>query len=400
MKPDRKGLDYSPPTRTWANCEQERMPNGPVTLTGPQAKQFSYALLNAFPNPNRLDEVLWYYLNRRRPEITLADDLRTRVADILRDANAQGWIGSLLAAARQANPGNADLLSLGQQFGMATTIATVDNVAVTAQPSGAAFEKKIKEANPFLDVVTFRTELGLIEGRICKVEVKGDGSGTGFLVGTDAVITNYHVVQKVIDGKLQPAAVTLRFDYKRLANDSTLRGTEYKLAADWKIDVSKYSDVDLADPASGTQETDRLDYALVRVEGTPADDPVGGAANADPSATPRGFIAVPTAAHDFRARPALFIVQHPDGGPLQLALDTEAVIDVNANGARVRYRTNTEPGSSGSPCFDGEWKLVALHHLGDPKWGNPTYNQGIPFMAIRTLLETNKVADALGKQGV
>ena len=41
--------------------------------------------------------------------------------------------------------------------------------------------------------------------------------------------------------------------------------------------------------------------------------------------------------------------QHPEGTPLKLALDTEAVISLNANNTRVLYSTNTEPGSSGSP---------------------------------------------------
>ena len=48
--------------------------------------------------------------------------------------------------------------------------------------------------------------------------------------------------------------------------------------------------------------------------------------------------------------------------PLKLAPDTEAVLSVNANGTRVRYANNTEPGSSGSPVFDINWNLVALHH--------------------------------------
>ena len=30
------------------------------------------------------------------------------------------------------------------------------------------------------------------------------------------------------------------------------------------------------------------------------------------------------------------------------------------------YRTDTEPGSSGSPCFNDPWELVALHHSGVP----------------------------------
>ncbi len=29
---------------------------------------------------------------------------------------------------------------------------------------------------------------------------------------------------------------------------------------------------------------------------------------------------------------------------------------------RVRYTTDTEPGSSGSPVFNNRWDLIAIHH--------------------------------------
>ena len=50
---------------------------------------------------------------------------------------------------------------------------------------------------------------------------------------------------------------------------------------------------------------------------------------------------------------------------MKLALDTKAVIGLNGNGTRLRYRTNTEPGASGSPVFTVDWSIVALHHYGD-----------------------------------
>ena len=91
------------------------------------------------------------------------------------------------------------------------------------------------------------------------------------------------------------------------------------------------------------------------------------------------------------------IAQHPDGKPLKLAIDTESVIGVNTNRTRVRYATNTEAGSSGSPVFDLDWKLVALHHLGDPAYDHPAaYNQGVPIDKIRDRLAKTGKADALG----
>lgn len=91
------------------------------------------------------------------------------------------------------------------------------------------------------------------------------------------------------------------------------------------------------------------------------------------------------------------IAQHPDGKPLKLAVDTEAVIGVNAGQTRVRYATNTEPGSSGSPVFDLDWNLVALHHLGDPAYDHPAaYNQGVPIDKIQARIAIKGKGTALG----
>jgi V8-like Glu-specific endopeptidase len=73
------------------------------------------------------------------------------------------------------------------------------------------------------------------------------------------------------------------------------------------------------------------------------------------------------------------------------------VIGVNASQNRVRYATNTEPGSSGSPVFDLDWNLVALHHLGDPAYDHPaSYNQGVPIQLIGDRIESHGKSNAFG----
>lgn len=72
------------------------------------------------------------------------------------------------------------------------------------------------------------------------------------------------------------------------------------------------------------------------------------------------------------------IIQHPDARYKEVSLQDNRLERILANA--IRYRTDTEPGSSGSPVFDNEWELIALHHAGgdfDPqqkKWLN---NEGI-----------------------
>lgn len=86
---------------------------------------------------------------------------------------------------------------------------------------------------------------------------------------------------------------------------------------------------------------EQLDYALLRVGGSPDKDRVGGA-QAAPSTPMRRWIRVSNTSHEYIPDSPLYIMQHPQGETLKLAIDTDAIISVNENATRVRYRTNTE----------------------------------------------------------
>lgn len=357
----------------------------PLQLTGTQYDRLSKALRAAFPTLPGLTMMVRFKLDRNLAEITLGANLSEVAFELIQAAEAEGWTAELLAGAREANPGNPLLLEFAQETGLSA-----------ATP---ALEKTISQHSPFFDPVKFRTKLGEIEGQVCRIEVEMDEGtiyGTGFLVGPGAVMTNYHVLEPIIQGQAPPASVTCRFDYKRMSNEVVNAGTTFNLAADWLIDASPLSPADRA-PGNGgaVPAPDELDYTIVRLEGTPGSDPVG--AKAAPNSPPRGWIALSGKPYAFAAQTPLMVLQHPDAAPLKLALEMNGVIALNANRTRVRYTVNTEGGSSGSPCFSTDWELVALHHAGDPNFDRghkPTYNQGIPLSAIVALLESR------GKKGV
>jgi hypothetical protein len=364
-------------------------------LTGAQYEQFSKALRDSFTAAS-FERMLRFRLDRRLEDIIIDGGMEQITFEVIKVAEAEGWTAALLGAARESNPGAPSLLAFAQQFGIAPTNA----------PSRPELERIIRETSSFFDVTRWRTQLGEIEGRVCRVEVATSAAttyGTGFLLGPDLVMTNFHVMEAVIAGTTARAEdVVLRFDYKRLADGTTLNpGTEHRLAGDgWLVDASRISPVDLEpEPKSGTPSPDELDYALLRLAKAAGDEPVGG--RDEPGAPARGWVEVPRERHDFLPGSALFIVQHPKGDPLQLALDSQAVRGVNGNGTRVTYRTNTLGGSSGSPVFNHNWRLVALHHSGDPDYA-PThqaqYNEGIPFTAITALLERRQLVPLLGAQ--
>jgi len=361
-------------------------------LKGAQYEEFQLGILDAYAVP-AFQQMLLFRLERNLANITsVVKPFPEMVLDVILAADDESWTANLLQGARASRPDNEKLLAFARQFGLAS--------------GSRQLELTIKQRNPMLNVVQWRQGLGQAEGRVCRVEVRTgstvDPLGTGFLLGSNVVVTNYHVVKPVIDGVVAPERIVLRFDYKALADGLTINpGVEYPLAAapDWKIDASEYSPIDLLANSVDLPAPTQLDYALLRVDGAPGTDPITGGTSPEPMAVKRGWITIPQDAYAFPPQSALSILQHPAGEPLKLALDFDAVLTVNANRTRVRYTTNTAPGSSGSPCFDANWNLVALHHSGDPKYPalkKAEYNQGIPFSTIVSLLAQHGKESELG----
>ncbi len=58
----------------------------------------------------------------------------------------------------------------------------------------------------------------------------------------------------------------------------------------------------------------------------------------------------------------VYVLGHPAGMNLSLSLDDNALLD--HDDAWLHYRNPTAPGSSGSPVFDDQLRLVGIHHRG------------------------------------
>jgi hypothetical protein len=83
----------------------------------------------------------------------------------------------------------------------------------------------------------------------------------------------------------------------------------------------------------------------------------------------------------------VYVVGHPLGGGVSFSLQDNLLLDWDQR--LVHYRTPTEPGSSGSPVFDDQWRLIAIHHAGgsdmrmlNGKPGTYEANEGINILAI------------------
>lgn len=305
--------------------------------------------------------------------------LRPTIEKLIQALEQDGTTFFLAAVLYREKPFRNDLRQyLVQLFPEAASGRTLADLQFEAQSggqgrddfpagSGPGLQRLIRPQLKMLDLRQWLDKADRISHQVCRIEVDNAGLGSGFLVGDGRVLTNWHVVDlaRQMGGLSRLAA---RFDYHRGAQ-GTEAGEPIPVAG--IIDERPCSPAELTGGADVLPAADELDYALLQLSKGTAE---------------RGAVPVrpapPVAAND-----PLILVQHPQGETLKIALDDSAVEGFVHDGRRLRYRTNTEPGSSGSPCFTFDLDLVALHHLGDPSFGAPKYNQGIPIDLVRASIE-------------
>lgn len=86
------------------------------------------------------------------------------------------------------------------------------------------------------------------------------------------------------------------------------------------------------------------------------------------------------------------IIQHPQGRPKEVSLHDNKVSYIYD--VAIRYRADTEGGSSGSPVFNNNWELVALHHAGWNEPGGAATNEGIRIVSIVAFLTTESATES------
>jgi hypothetical protein len=84
-------------------------------MTGAELAALSEALRAAYPY-RRLSELLRYQLNRNIEDVAFGDDYRAVMFQVLTTAEAEGWIGDLIAEAVASNPDNAQLARVAREL--------------------------------------------------------------------------------------------------------------------------------------------------------------------------------------------------------------------------------------------------------------------------------------------
>lgn len=161
------------------------------------------------------------------------------------------------------------------------------------------------------------------------------GYGTGFLVSPELLLTNHHVLETADIA----ADSFVEFDFFERQDYTTRPTVIHRLK-----------------PGQFFLNDQRLDYAFVAVspqsdEGLPI--------------TNRGFIPLIAESGKALIGEPVNVIQHPAGEPQQIAIRNNNITDIIDD--FLHYAADTERGSSGSPVFNMQWELAALHHSGVPK---------------------------------
>jgi len=223
---------------------------------------------------------------------------------------------------------------------------------VQTHPAPAGFERTKDSARTDMLPFDFLTR-GAIAGRaVARLQVPSfqggqpvilNGKpkmylGTGWLLTSDLLITNHHVVNARDDDEANAAEPDLRLQAAKTVAQFDYENPDAASVSEAVAELAAWAPLDGA-----------LDYAFLRLAETQG-------ATRPPLRLQREPMKLPPDVADY---PALNIVQHPMGGPKMVAFRNNQVVQVIQGD--LEYYTDTQRGSSGAPVLDDAWRVVALH---------------------------------------
>ncbi len=239
--------------------------------------------------------------------------------------------------------------------------------AISVEPTDFAFERAIGTNDAvysnFADLIeNAKRKVGKI---IVKDGNKNIAFATGFMVSDKLLLTNWHVLNSKEDVKNSE----VEFFYEYDLEGDPMPTIRFNFDADTFFYSSK-----------------ELDYCLVAVKPM---DITGkhqlneiGYIYLDPSIGKLGN----------ENEEKLNIIHHPEGDFKQLSIRENLFVKITD--ISIWYQTDTAQGSSGSPVFNDQWQVVALHHMGvalKNDQGQYIDKNGNPIPIIENKIDGSKV---------
>lgn len=246
---------------------------------------------------------------------------------------------------------------------------------------------------PFFNSENFQRIYPRITCTVCAVAVMDEIRGSGFLIGPDLVMTNFHVLPdylksseadtKVLEQNGSGKNLKFVFDYRSepppdLAGPKSARtgaALVVQAADDWLVHARRLREGD--GTAAAAMPVDKeLDYVVIRLAsavGTRPSRVSGGAM--------RGWLPLPAQDCDYLANRRVLVFQHPEGTAQKW--DVGEFVRLDASSTRAWYSVSTAHGSSGGAAVSANGELFALHNAEVREPGLPgRVNQGIRIDTI------------------
>lgn len=254
----------------------------------------------------------------RLPQIEFSNKANLNWFAIIQQAKFQNRVDQLVDIVLGEFPDNETLLQIKSQ----SPPPPVDGPSISWKAPDGQLEKIIGSKSTLVTIASL--ELGIMRARsVVRIRRADGGLGTGFVISGNRIVTNNHVLPTEETAKTAVA----QFNYQKTVDGLDAQFEEFPFESN----------------GFSTSITD--DWSVVKFIG---DASKWGVLPFEPRAVVAGEF--------------VNIIQHPGGGQKQLSFAANMVAFVGAG--RVQYLTDTLPGSSGSPVFDTDWNLVALHHSG------------------------------------
>jgi len=210
-------------------------------------------------------------------------------------------------------------------------------------------------------------QLGLNAGKsVCRISVRSRSGkllsyGTGFMVSPSLMMTNNHVLNNEEAAKYSLAEFNFEDDEQFMPRQSV----------SFRLDPKRFFITD-----------EKLDFTLVAVNES---------SNSTITLKDFGHLQLLSQEGKILEGEYVSIIQHPQGGPKAVTVRENEVRFISDG--FIHYVTDTEPGSSGSPVFNDQWIVVALHHAGIPDPKDKTKwiaNEGVRISSIVQYLSSKR----------
>jgi hypothetical protein len=369
-------------------CEGGAAGGGPATL-GPEQLDDLARLLVENVTPGNVTWLAQSVLGREASLEDAANDVADaavyarRIVGILSEA---GRIAEAVTVLRREAHRNSRL-ALG-----------LNHVLQGQRLDDPALQKFVNDYEPFLGTAAFQDCLATMQRTVCAIALgkpHNEIVGSGFLVGPDLVMTNFHVLEQFLD--VQPDGSIVQngpgdqifcfFDYlceppPAVPPDRVKHAPVVATAAErWLRHARRKLDKDGSDTAPAHVDKE-LDYAVIQLA-----DAIGARPARLSGGALRGWLTLPGVIDVLNTR-RVMVFQHP--GRMHQQFDIGEFVELDPSGTRVRYRVSAAKGASGGAAVDSAAQLFALHNA-EVRAGNPAarLNQG-----VRIDLITKDLADA------